>query len=322
MTEPKDTSNKFPYFFPPGKTLFTAMLALILLYSIQFLWHIGDDFFQTNYNWNKKKILKEITPVTIDTFSYNFLQIQTNNKYNPNNQHSYEVIDQANKYYFRYEFSIKDQGNIRFYGLEWLAGQPDHLAPDSKLNEVDIPLIQKNKMTAISLGDEWVCTNDSKYFRRHIAHQIPLNFIGTRRDVFNYPFEGSPDTSTNDIISKLKNIPATDNLILYFDGNPAVESKDEILKNIEKIYKILLQKKWKHIYWINLPNTDNQKISELNSQINESIKQRGSDKIEIVNVSDILQPIANYQLQDHWHLNKAGYEKLGDYIAHQIKIND
>jgi len=322
MTDLKKTQTNYPKFFPSGKSLFTAMLALILLYSIQFLWHIGDDFFQTNYNWNKKEIIKKIAAVKIDTFSYNFLRLQTKNNYNPDNRHTYEVIDQANRYYFRYEFSTINQEKISFYGLEWLAGKPDFLSASAKINEVDIPLIQNNKITAITLGDEWICTNDSKYFRRHIAHQIPINFLGTDHDVFNYPFEGKPYFSTDDIISKLKKLPPTDNLIMYFDGNWAKENPDKLVENIKRITEILSQKQFKHIYWITLPNTDNQILNTNNQLINKHLTQANSDKIKIINTTKILQPIATNQLQDHWHLNKSGYEKLGEYIANQIKIND
>jgi len=319
----KISDNVFTDKMPKPRVIGIFMLFFVLYYSFSFFLNLKTAFYQAHYDWKNLKILNKIDAVKIDSVSYNYLQLQTSKtKPDFDNQLTYKIESQGESYFFRYEYAIKKGNTFIFKRLEWLTDKPEDLSRNVKLFSVDLPLYKNQKITAVTIGDEWIFENDAKYLRRKLSQKLAVDFIGSKKDVFNYAYEGNKHLSTSDIAKIIDTLPEADYLILFFDGKVKTEMATDIENNIRKMAHQINQKKYKKVFWINMPEAKELKIKNTYAVINNTLNQIKSSKITIINTNDLLKPIKNYQLSGLAYLNKSGYEKIADFIEKRIINND
>ncbi len=290
--------------------MLVTLLILLLFYSISFLWRIDDSLLQTKYDWNQVQEVKAVGKVTVDSVSYNFVRLKMNSDYQTDCNHSFLLKDINKKsYYFRAAYTTKDKGKISFHGLEWLIQKPPKKPQTYLFSEVEIPFTQKGVKSVVTIGDEHLSDNEAKYFRINMSGKAPLFFKGQKRDVFNYPHWASRTFNTDSIINIAKKVTPADYYILFFDGNNQAPDVDKL----RQIKAELLKKNPKKIFWISLPDTN-----ENHQEFNKALAQISDGNTLIINIKQLIGEDEKNYLSDGKSLNKTAYIKISNAIAKYI----
>ena len=190
--------------FPSNKTILITFFVLIVWFSFKFMNEANAHFFQLNYNWNSEKKLYDYGEIKVDSINYNFIDITLKNKKQINPLNTYKLHNNKGNYYFRYVYSVIKNENYKFYGVEWITEIPNKENPAFLLSEIELPLIQKQGLTTITLGNSFLLSNEGKYFRKFLSQQTDFYFKGRFRDVFNYPHEAIKLNNSRSIIKQMK----------------------------------------------------------------------------------------------------------------------
>ncbi len=290
--------------------MLVTLLILLLFYSISFLWRIDDSFLQTKYDWNNVQSVKTIGKVDLDSVSYNFVRLKINSDYQTDCNHSFILKDINKKsYYFRAAYTAKDKDKISFYGLEWLIQKPPKKPQTYLFSEVVIPFTQKGVKSVVTIGDAHLSDNEAKYFRINMAGKAPVFFKGQKHDVFNYPHWADRTFNTDSIINIAKKVAPADYYILFFDGN---NQAPDVTK-LKQIKTELLKKNPKKIFWISLPDAD-----ENYQAFNKALTQISDGETLIINLKQLIGNKKSIYLSDGKSLNKTSYIKISNAIAKYI----
>ena len=304
-------------YFPSNKTIVITFLVLVTWFGIKFVNKANDLFFQLNYNWNEKEIIKEYGEVTLDSVTYNFLSIYLDKNIQLNPLITYKLHNN-DSYYFRYTYALTKNNNYRFFGVEWITETPSSENKTYSFSEINLPLNQKDGVSMITLGDQYLITNEAKYFRKFLAQNNSFFFKGTYNDVFNYPHEAINKNTSIKIISQLENIEPADTFVLFFGAEDNLTSAKEIKKNIEIIInKLRVEKKAKKIIFITLPPSKIDVVNKHNIDYNKIIEELAevSNVIILDSYALFKDDIEKYIRKDGISLSKDAYYLLAKKVS-------
>lgn len=304
--------------FPSSKTMLITFLGLITWFGLKHIKNANELFFQLNYNWENEKTLNNFGNVTLNSVTYNIVEVNLENKVDVSPSNTYKLTNDNNSYYFRYIYSIIKKNTYKFHGVEWITEIPTKDNLKYTFTEVNLPLNQKDGVSTITVGDDFLLGNEAKYFRKFLAQQSDVNYRGRFNDVFNYPHEAIKGNTSKSILKQIEEIEDVDRYILFFGSEDKSLPFDEIKTNILSIIKKLkTDKNAKEITLILLPPSIIKKIDEYNISYNKLIK-------EVINPSNVIfidsydlfkDDLDKYIREDGFSLTKDAYYKLAQKVS-------
>ncbi len=307
--------------YPNKLIMILSILLVVILANYRYSSKLNKQLLQFKFDWNKEKIIHEIDDLKIDSLSYNRLMIDdVKENYKPNNQNTYSVVfDDNSKFYFRYVYSNITDSKILFSGLEWLNGQPEEKNQSIKLIESNIPMKKTGGKIVMTIGNEIVFNNEAKYFRRKMAEERKIDFIGDDKDVFNYSYQNINDSEQ--IMNQVKDIEPAEVYIIFWSPNEHTQISKTLQEDFQNLINFLDQTpKTQKIIWITLPSIKDNEQNFRIHLINEMIENLKSSKLIRIDSESILnEKNQEYLMSDGLSLNKYGYEKLAQGVIKQIK---
>ena len=208
--------------------------------------------------------------------------------------------------------------SLIFTAVEWITGVPEVQNQKVNLTESDIPLKEKKGKTVVTIGDESLVKDEAKYYRRKIANETELNFLGTKKDVFNYLHFAARENSIEKVNADFESIPTADFYILSWNAS---QLKQEDLRNLKSFIQAVSKRKTtQKIIVLNAPKVKNTKQNQINQNYNDQISTLSNPKLIILDAFDLFkQERKEYLMPDSVHLNKLGYEKLAHKTVELLK---
>ena len=309
--------------FPSKKAIIFTLAAVISYLTVDFIINIREDFFQLNYDWKSKKIIKSIEGIELDTLSYSVIKLnlpgnikQLEEKLSTN--YSFALND---RYYFRCN-SIRKIGNkIDFNGVFWINDTPKSSFRPDELSIIDMPLLQEGNWTICMLGDSQITWREGKYTRKNIVKNIrDIRFIGDNVDVFGYPHQASTLNNTHTISNHLEDLPNAETYILFVGAHETDHL--ETGKNLETIVSFLLNKV-NHIVLVVPPARKTKKNDRVLQIIRSTyLKYEENDKVKIIDLSKELSSPDPFLMSDGIHLNRSGHERLTKLLIDALKQHE
>lgn len=294
--------------------MIVSIFVIALLIGVRQTMKHSTDMFQLHFDWDKKELIYGKDHLKIDSLSYNYLSLSgADSTYQSNNQNTYSMTFPNGKvFFFRFISSESKDGKIEFKAVEWLTGIPDFSDAEVKLEELNVPFVQNNGYTILTLGDEFLVKDEAKYYRKKIASQMDVNFLGSQTDVFNFKHEATFHGDWNFIF---KEIPKIDTAQVYIISAGIEEHElmqSELKSKLNQILnELATRNSTQKIIWINAPFVKNRSKNELNRAFNEILMNLDNEKLQILDAYSLFKnEKANYLMADSVHLNKFGYELL------------
>lgn len=294
-----------------------TFLVLIIWFGLKFVSGANNLFFQLNYNWDEEKSLTDFGEVRVDSISYNFVDIYSEEKHHFSPSNTYK-LNNKDVYYFRYVYFIERINNYQFHGVEWITEIPNSETTNYKFSEIDLPLNQKDGVSTITIGDSYLIDNEAKYFRKFLAQQDEVYFKGKFNDVLNYPHEAIKINTSRSILKQIDEIENVDNYILFFGSEDKSMPFEEIKKNLEAIIqKLKNDKNAKKITFITLPPSTIKGLDDFNYNYNKVIKEvTEKSSIEIIDSYSLFKnDLQKYIRKDGFSLTKDAYFKLAQKVS-------
>ena len=299
--------NKFPSNF---SLVITGVLMIFIL-SLDFIKHAKENFFQLNYNWDYVSLLKEYKDDKIDSLSHEYLKIRVDSNYNFNTENTYCL---NNTYYFNTTNIHTHDSFIEFTGLNWINNIPNSNVNLYSFDKVVLPIIQKGSYKVCMIGDSQISWLDGKYTRKNIHKELnDVTFVGSKKDVFGFPYEASILNSTEDILKNIDLLPEADSYILFIGAH---EKKDNTVNNLKYITDFLCRK---GNLIVVLPYFNNAHKNTLASSISNLFTEiKDNPNIKLIHLKDIVSD--KDLLKDGIHLNLSGHNILTNQLVSLLKI--
>lgn len=308
----------------PQWTIITTWIILLLYLTINFTQNADKSFIQLKFDWKNKRLIREYPNVLIDSISHDFLMIKNDFEIktflNPNNTFT---VEDGKKSFFRSTNVKIDDDRIIFSGLKWINKTPNFLIKETKLQIVDLPLIQLGNRTITTIGDSEIIWGEGRNFRKNLSKNKDLVFLGNNKDVYGYPYEGHLTATTKDIIKALPKIAPTEIYILFFGAHDKRTTNQNILyRDVCETLRVLLNREeTEEVFVITLPPSTNMAFNNFNNLFNEILINcsKINSKIRIVNLNEYLKDKNDYLLEDEVHLNAKGYHFLNKLLKKDMK---
>jgi len=304
--------------YPQDKFLLIILFLLGILFFVNLFERIQKDFFISNYDWEKIKEIGKTQEISITDYSYNFIILKGIGKeLNPN--YTYRLDNSNQQFFFRFVYQEPMGENYRLKNLQWINKIPDSLPDTSTLTPVYLSLKQQGKYSAYTLGDDCIFFNDGKYFRKFLAEDKKLIFMGNSLDVFGFPMVAKINYTLEDLVNISDTIRPADFYFVYMspDCKKYNLKKQNILLN--KLKNTLKKKTTYDIFFITLPETQ-QKNPNCIKKFNNTLRSLSSEKIIIIDTNDILD-LDNEEnfLSNKKYISKQALKKIIKEINKKIK---
>lgn len=300
--------------YPSKIIMIVSILVVALLSGARQTMKQSANMFQLQFDWDKKEIIYKIKHLKIDSLSYNYLSLSgAESFYQPNNQNTYSLTYPNGKvYFFRFINSENIENNIEFKAVEWLTGIPDFSDAEVKLEELKVPLLKKNGYSILTLGDEFLIKDEAKYYRKKIASETDVNFLGSQTDVFNFKHDATFNGDWNFIYNEITKIDTAQVYIISAGIDEQVLAQADLKFKLNAILNELANRKsTQKIIWVNAPFVKNSSKNELNRSFNQILMNLNNEKLQILDAYSIFKnEKINYLMSDSVQLNKFGYELL------------
>ncbi|MEH6764219.1 MAG: SGNH/GDSL hydrolase family protein [Aequorivita antarctica] len=308
----------------PPPSVWILIWALLLGYlTLNFINKASKDFIQFNYDWDSMAILDTIEKIKIDSISNDFLSIQ-NNFRNPEflNGNNTFFLNLDKKSYFRSSEILKDSNQIVFSGVKWINSIPNVKDVNTaKLAIVNLPLVQSKGIKTMTLGDSQIIWRSARELRRNLAQKGKFYFVGTKSDVYGYPFEGGTFDKATELISKLKKSEPAAYYILFFGAQDKNTDKTQLKDSICEILRFLQHRdSAEKIFLITLPPSTNAEFDSYNKNFNKTLSECAElyKKSRIIDLYNFLGDKTDYLAKDKVHLNDKGYLFLNKLLLKEI----
>jgi lysophospholipase L1-like esterase len=309
--------------FPSKNAISVTLIAVVVYLTIDFHLKSKKDFFQLNYDWKSKQVLKVIGGINLDSLSYDFvnLNLPKNKSQFEETLNSYYSFALDNRYYFRCSSIIKNGNKVAFNGVFWINEMPKKSYQPNELIIIEMPLAQNGNRTVCMLGDSYITWREGKNTRKYIAKSIPeIKFIGNNRDVFGYPYQASTLNNTDNVIDHLEELPYSDTFILFIGAHEKNPLETE--ENLTKIISFLLSKA-SNLVLVIPPAYETKEADKILRIIKSTyFRYKEYDKVKIIDLSIMLSIPDRYLMRDGIHLNKAGHERLAEYLIRVLKQDE
>lgn len=300
--------------YPSKNLMIVSIIIIALLTGIRQTMKHSNKMFQLQFDWKNKEVIYEKNHLKIDSLSYNYISLLGLEKsYQPNNQNTYSIsLTNGKVYYFRFLNYDLIENKVEFKGVEWLTGIPDFINQEVRLEEMIVPLFKNNGYTVVTIGDDFLVRDEAKYYRRKIASEIDVNFIGRYTDVFNLKHEASFQGDLDFIYNEIPNIDTAQIYIISVGIDKKELNQQELKTKLNSILDELgSRKSTQKIIWINTPFLKDKSKNTLNHEFNQALMTLNNEKLQILDAYMLFEnEKTNYLMPDSIRLNKFGYELL------------
>lgn len=307
---------------PPHIVIVIIWGVLLVYLTFNFIGKANVNFVQFNYNWAALEVLDTIYNVEIDSISHDYISFKNNfilpGKYNSNNTF---LLKNNQDSYFRTSDILLDSTQIVFSGVKWINQIPDYRIKKGTLEILDLPIIQPNGKTMLTIGDSQIIWREARELRRNLVSKKKLFFVGSQTDAYGYPYLGGTFDTSSEILKEIPKAPPSEYVILFFGAQDKGVAKEVREHNICKILELFQNKDTtEKIFAITLPPSTKTAYNEFNDSFNARLKECADQyaKIQIVDFNSFLRDKSNYLSADEVHLNKNGYLYLNKLLTQEI----
>lgn len=297
--------------FPSSLTMMVSILIIAALSSLRYSRKLEGAHFQLKFDWNNKKEIQGFQHIHLDSLDYNYLQFSGMNLgLSPNNQHTFAIqVKKWQQYYFRFIDHEIHGDTLVMQAVEWLTGVPELQPGYVDLYELDVALKHNRGKNIVTIGDEMLIKDEAKYFRRKIATLRPVNFLGSKKDVFNFKHEADYGYTIDGILQDIERIPEADWYIIFVHT-----SLDASTSDLSRLLDTLLERQTTHkVLWISVPDLRSAFQQFNSSAWSEVLDAHGRDRLILLDGATLFEgDVKSYYMQDSVHLNKQAYEKLAE----------
>ena len=156
-----------------------------------------------------------------------------------------------------------------------------------------------------------------------MAADREVNFVGSKRDVYNYAHEAEAGKSILELKTEIEPIENADFYILFFGEKDVNLELFEVKEAYEAVIDNMLEKQLaKKIILISLPPYLNQTSSIKRLAYNQELKQLAdlNPKVLYLDAEQLFEAnIDKYYRIEGSELSKAGYEKLAKETEKMLK---
>lgn len=288
--------------FPNKTVMLISILVVALLAGYRYSTKLNKQFLQFKFDWEKEKVLEKHPGLQIDTISDNWLELSgVKDEFVPDNQLTYAVEDGDSKRYFRFASGSKQNSKVTFTGLQWLNGQMNPNGDKVLLTVSELPMVQGHGKKVMTLGNFIFYANEAKYFRRKIALESNIDFIGNRKDVFNFPYSE---------LSNLDDTLISEAQICIVFWAPFAEEDMASIQFQQQLDRLGQSENIEKIIWIKLPTIQGGELGDRYAKVNEIIDNLTSEKLVVLDTDELFKrKNQEYFMEDGW-LSKVAYETL------------
>ena len=281
-----------------NKCFYLFLGVLILIFGLYHFSQLNRSFYQLQYDWKSKSVLKDYPIDEFIEITPYFIKIKSN-YFLADNQYTYQIIGKKD-YYFRFAFSEQHNDTIILQDISWIIDSPTEEILEKKIIQLDLPLKQQiNDPKVAIIGDHLIYENEAKYLRKEIKETIDVHFLGNQKDVFNTSFSNIENENTN--------IPDEAEYVVLFSKIYPEQfyiKLNQFLSNSNK--KLIIIKKPSTLY-------GHQSDFKLD-------KIRPQQKIILIDCNDIFEKNKEvYYFGDNKYLTFEAYKKIAQLISKEIK---
>lgn len=306
-------------YLPSYKTMIWTILAITLVFAIDFMVSGKKKFFQLYYSWGEEKVLRDLGSVQLDSVSYNYVGL-SGTDFTPDPQRTYKLTLDSKSYYFRYVFVESSENHLAFKGVEYVTGVPQIVNKTYQLEEVWLPLKEVEGPSVLTLGDRLLIANEAKYYRKDLGQiAYPIQFIGSKYDVFNFAYEADKAATSSDLLTLAPTLPKADTYIIMYGENEDA-STEQFAKQSEELLDALLEKNPETIIVLGLPPSLDNALDVHHAQFNSVLRKLSIAKgIVFIDTYQVFsENIEKFIREDGISISRDGYYELAKLTSKQL----
>lgn len=307
---------------PPHSVIIVIWVGLLIYLTFDFGAKANVNFVQFNYDWKNIEVLQTVGKMDIDSISHDYISFKNNLQFPDNlDENNTFFLKNDQKTYFRTSEILIDNNHIVFSGVKWINHIPDKNTKEGTLQAINLPLIQTEGKTTLTLGDSQIIWREARELRKNLLVKKKLSYVGNKTDPYGYPYEGGTFDTSSEILKKVANAPSAEYYILFFGAQDKMVDVELLDKNICEILDILENRTaTEKIFAVNLPPSTNKFYNDYNNHFNAQLAQCAAQnkKVQIVDLNHFLLDKKNYLSEDHVHLNEKGYLYLNKLLIQEI----
>ncbi len=295
--------------FPSNTTMILSILIIAVLSSMRYSRKLDREHFQLKFDWKNKQEILTIQQLYIDSIDYNFIRLTGIKEVEiPDNQHTFAIhTKKKGNYYFRFIDAAINHDVLSLQSVEWLTGTPELESGYVDLIAYDVEFEANGGKTVVTIGDELLIKDEAKYFRRKIASESKVEFIGSQKDVFNYRHEASYSNRVETILDNVAQMPDADFYIVLMYAPP--DSSQHLIPTL--IDDLTNRTHTQKVIWITVPDLRQSADNRDKSMVGSTLNSLHNDKLEVLDATNWIQDdIAKWYMADGVHLNKPAYEQI------------
>lgn len=307
---------------PPHIVIIVIWVGLLIYLTVDFGAKANVNFVQFNYDWKNIEVLQRVGKMDVDSISHDYISFKNNLQFpNDLDENNTFFLKNDQKTYFRASEILIDNNHIVFSGVKWINHIPDKNTKEGTLEAINLPLIQTEGKTTLTLGDSQIIWREARELRKNLLVKKKLSYVGNKIDPYGYPYEGGTFDTSSEILNKVPNAPSAEYYILFFGAQDKMVDVELLDKNICDILKLLQNKMdTQKVFAINLPPSTNKPYNDYNNHFNARLAQCAAQykKVQIVDLNHFLIDKKNYLSEDQVHLNDTGYLYLNKLLIQEI----
>ncbi len=307
--------------FISNKLIAFTFFGLLVYLTIDFFQKKEEELWQFNYNWKEVKTIEKLGKVEIDSVTRNYLEISTDKDIPFIKGNTLELYLKDRKYYFNFENSSQKEKKIIFRGGFWVVYQPVSSYAKASAKLIDLPIKQEGDIKVNLITDSQLLWRGGKNFRKWFSDkQNDFYFVGEKRDVYGFPFNGGINYNSEKVLKNINKIPKADIYIVCLGTYERRTNIGKTIANFQQIIKELLEKNsTSKIYLINLPPSSDLERNEYNLELNQYLSNLASSQVHYIDFYKILKnKKEELIIKDKIHYKGEAYKLLINCLNQQI----
>lgn len=231
--------------FQNKKYIYIAVFAILILASgVDFFLSLKkDNFFRLKFDLDQTEFLQKENYQLI-SFEHNSLRLKgPKNTLQPNTTYALELAANQEKYYFAFSDKKTNKNSILLTGLVWYFNMP--LPTENNKISITQVALKENKtgklkvaMLTEQLGCCLIFGKKLRYLWNKENEEV--NFIGNKKDVYNYKYYGAKNIKSIGIARLLKEVAPADVYVIWTGRNET--NTKAFITNIKNSLASLKQK--------------------------------------------------------------------------------
>lgn len=308
--------------FQDKKYIYILVFAILILASgIDFF--IGlkkDNFFRLKFNLDKTEFF-QTEKYQLINFEYNSLSLKNEkNTLEPNTTYALNFEADEEVYYFAFSDKKVKKDTILLSDLVWYFNMPLN-TENKKVNITQVSLKEKKEgqlkvaMLTEQMGCCLIFGKKLRYLWNKKNHE--LNFIGNKKDVYNYKYYGAKNIKSSGIARLSQEVAPADVYVIWTGRNEIV-TKD-LVANIKNIVTNLkIQNPHAKIILVYPAPSPVEKIDNTIASNVKALKNQNFEGVTSINLYDSIKEKKNWK-SEYFKYDYALSEKAYKFIVKRLE---